>query len=87
MTEDLASQVLEYRKTKDFSTSSELSEIVGAEVYAAIAPYLTFAWSPFYTIRSTGRAGAGEAQSAIEAVVQLDRRSGTGYRVLSWIED
>lgn len=87
MTEDLVSLIMEYRKTKDFSTSSELAEIVGPEVYAAVAPYLTFAWSPFYTIRSTGRAGSGEAQSAIEAVVQLDRRSGTGYRVLSWIED
>ena len=87
MTEDLVSLVMEYRKTKDFTTSSELAEILGPEVYAAVAPYLTFAWSPFYTIRSTGRAGAGEAQSAIEAIVQLDRRSKTGYRILSWKED
>lgn len=86
MTEDLVSQIMEYRKTKDFKTSSELSDILGPEVYAAIAPYLTFAWSPFYTIHSTGQAGEGKAQSAIEAIVQLDRRSKTGYRVLSWKE-
>lgn len=86
MTEELVSQVMEYRKTKDFKTSSELSGILGPEVYAAIAPYLTFSWSSFYTIHSTGQAGDGKAQSTVEAVVRLDRRSKTGYRILSWKE-
>jgi general secretion pathway protein K len=87
MTEELVSKIMEYRKAKDFSTSSELAEILGPEVYAAVAPYLTFAWSSFYTIRSTGQAGDGKAQSAVEATVQLDRRSKTGYRILSWKEE
>jgi len=86
MTEDLVSQVMEYRKEKDFKMTSELVEILGQEVHAAVASYLTFGWSPFYTIRSTGQAADEEAGETLSATVMLDRRSKTGYRLLSWKE-
>jgi len=86
MTEDLVSQVMEYRKEKDFKMTSELVEILGPEVQAAVAPYLTFGWSPFYTIRSTGQVADGEARESLSVTVVLDRRSKTGYRLLSWKE-
>ena len=87
MTEDLVSQILEYRKEKDFKVTSELAEILGPEVHAAVAPYLTFGLSPFYTILSIGEAGDGQVRERLSVTVVLDRRSPTGYRLLSWREE
>ena len=87
MTEDLVSQILEYRKEKDFKVTSELADILGPDVYAAVTPYLTFALSSFYTVRSTGQAGQGGVRDSLSVTVELDRRSPTGYRLLSWREE
>ena len=59
MTEELAREIENYRKTDDFKAISELSEILGLDVYNAVKPYLTTRTLPYYTVTSMGMTGDG----------------------------
>ncbi len=87
MTEDLAREIIDYRKVSDFKSVSEIIEIVGAEVYNSIKSYLTIKTIPYYTITSVGIAGDGKTRRGVEALVKIDAKAKKGYRVIRWLDD
>jgi len=87
MTEDLAREIIDYRKVSDFKSVSEIIEIVGAEVYNSIKSYLTIKTIPYYTITSVGITGDGKTRRGVEALVKIDAKAKKGYRVIRWLDD
>ena len=84
MTEDLVQKIMDYRKTSDFESLSQLQLIVGSEVYARISPYITVETSPYFTIRSVGEMMEGRIRQGVEAMVEIDKKSKKGYRMAQW---
>ncbi len=84
MTDDLVTQVVEYRKTKDFQSINELQQIVGPDVYRGIYRYLTLNQSPYYTIRSTGTIKGSRIFEGVEGIIRLDNRIKKKYQVVQW---
>lgn len=88
MNQELALEICEYRKEKDFSSTSELGSILEKEVYAGISPYITIKSSPFYTIRSTGIAGEDQASHEIKSLLLIDKKMKKNkYRFLRWWDE
>lgn len=87
MTEDLAREIIDYRKGSDFKSVFEIIEIVGAEVYNSIKSYLTIKTIPYYTITSVGITGDGKTRRGVEALVKIDAKAKKGYRVIRWLDD
>ena len=87
MTEELVSEIIDYRKTNDFKSLSELSEILDLEVYNAVKPYLTTRTLPYYTVTSMGMIGDSKTRRGVEAIVKIDARAKKGYRILRWLDD
>lgn len=87
MTEDLARDIVEFRKERDFKTVTELLEIVGADVYKSVQSYLTVQTIPYYTVTSVGIVGGGETRRAVEALVKIDAKTKKGYRIIRWLDD
>lgn len=87
MTEELARAIVNYRKTTDFKSLSELSEILGLEVYNAVRSYLTLRTLPYYTVTSLGMTGDGRIRRGVEAIVKIDARAKKGYKILRWLDD
>jgi len=86
MTEDMVQAIMKYREKKDFRSLSDLSLIVGSEVYAAISPYITLSLSPYYTIKSVGMVKESQTRQGVQAVVKIDRTLQKGYEVIQWID-
>jgi general secretion pathway protein K len=86
MTQEALDQIIEFRKTQNFRSPMELSEIVGPEVYAGIARYLTLRQTPYFTIRSIGTIKDSRIAEGIEAVVCVSSRLEKKYQVLQWKE-
>jgi len=86
MTDDIVLEIMKYREKKDFRAMSELHPVVGAEVYAAIAPYITLSLSPYYTIKSLGTLKESQTRQGVQAVVKIDRTLKKGYEIIQWID-
>ncbi|MDD5722761.1 MAG: type II secretion system protein GspK [Syntrophales bacterium] len=87
MTKDLAREIVDYRKTRDFKSVSEILEIVGAEVYNSVKSYLTIQTLPYYTITSVGVTGDEKTRRGVEALVKIDAKVKKGYRIVRWLDD
>ena len=87
MTEDLAREIIDYRKARDFKSVSEILEIVGAEVYNSVKSYLTIQTLPYYTVTSVGITGDGKTRRGVEALVKIDAKAKKGYRIIRWLDD
>ena len=86
MTEDVVQAILKYRETKDFRSLTDLSLIVGSDIYAGISPYITLSLSPYYTIKSVGMIDGSRARQGVQAVVKIDKSLKKGYEVIQWID-
>jgi general secretion pathway protein K len=86
MTEDMVQAIMKYREKKDFRSLSDLSLIVGSDIYAAISPYITLSLSPYYTIKSVGMLKESQTRQGVQAVVKIDRTLQKGYEVIQWID-
>ena len=84
MTEELVQAIMDYRKEADFKSLTDISAVLGTEVYNAISPYLTLDLSPFFTITSIGKLDDSSIRSGIEVMVEIDKRSKSGYRIVKW---
>ncbi len=87
MTEDMVGKIMEYRGKKDFRSLSELSLLVGTEIYTAISPYITLTLSPYYTVKSTGTLTDSRTRQGVQAVVKIDKTLKKGYEVIQWIDN
>lgn len=84
MTEDLVQEIMDFRKERDFRSLTEISSLIGSNVYNAIYPYITLEISPYYSIMSTGKMEGGKLRQGVEAVVEIDKRLKKGYRIVQW---
>ena len=87
MTDDLVNDIMEYRKEQDFRSITDLLPIVGADVYAAISPYIMLKKCSYYTIRSKGTVHGSKTRKGVTALVEIDRSLKNGYRVIRWLDD
>jgi general secretion pathway protein K len=86
MTEDMVHEIMKYREKKDFRSLTDLSLIVGSDIYAGISPYITLSLSPYYTIKSVGMLKDSQIRQGVQAVVKIDRTLQKGYEVIQWID-
>jgi len=84
MTEDLVQEIINYRKELDFRVLTEVSSLVGADVYNVISPYITLETSPYYSIVSVGKLGDSRIQQGVEALVEINKIFKKGYRMMQW---
>jgi len=84
MTDDLAQGIMDYRKDQDFRALTEVSSIVGSDVYKAIAPYITLETSPFYSITSVGKVEGSKIRQGVKALIMIGRKLKKGYRLVQW---
>ena len=84
MTDKLAQEIMDYRKESDFRALTEVSSLVGADVYKAISPYITLETSPFYSIKSVGKVEGSKIRQGAKALVVIDRSLKKGYRIVQW---
>ena len=87
MTEDMVGKIMEYREKKDFRSLTELSLLVGTDVFMAIAPYITLKLSPYYTIKATGMLTDSRTRQGVQAVVKIDKTIPRGYEIIQWIDN
>lgn len=86
MTEDVVQAIIKYREKKDFRSLTDLSLLVGSDIYAGISPYVTLSLSPYYTIKSVGMLKDSQTREGVQAVVKIDRRLAKGYEIIQWID-
>ncbi len=84
MTGDLAQEIINYRKESDFRVLTDVSSLLGGDVYNAIAPYITLETSPYYSIMSVGKLADSKIKQGVNALVEIDKRLKKGYRVVQW---
>jgi len=84
MTEDLAREIIDHRKKSDFKSLTEVSSLVGGDVYNGISPYITLETSPYYSIMSVGKLADSRIQQGVEALVEIDPKLKKKYRVIQW---
>ena len=84
MTEDLADAMIDYRKEADFKSLTDISALLGSEVYNAISTYITLDFSPFFTITSVGKLNDRKIRRGIEVIVEIGKGFKSGYRIVKW---
>ena len=84
MTDRLVQEIMNHRKESDFRALTEVSSLVGPDVYKAISPYITLETSPFYTIESEGKVEGSKIRQGVKALVVIDKRLKKGYRIVQW---
>ncbi len=86
MTEEAVRLIVEYRSEKDFRFVTELAQVVDADTYRAVSPYLSVKKSPFYTIISEGRLADSRTRHGLKAVVEINPKLEKKYRVIQWVD-
>lgn len=86
MTEDLVQEITEFRKEDDFYSLTDLSELLGPEVYSMVAPYLTLQTNSYFTIESVGTLGGSLVKQGVKALVKIDLKVKKRYSILQWLK-
>ncbi|MBW2369391.1 MAG: general secretion pathway protein GspK, partial [Deltaproteobacteria bacterium] len=81
MTDEMITEIVEYRMEKDFYRFNDLREIVGMDVYNSMARFLSITETPYYTIRSTGFFKDSNISESIEAVIEVNRKLKKKHRI------
>ncbi len=84
MTDELVEEIIIYRKEKDFKSAGELSLVVGADVYTAISPYISFEENAFFTISSMGLIPGSRIRMSVDAMVEVNPTLKKGWRIVQW---
>jgi general secretion pathway protein K len=84
ITPELVQNLIDYRTAADFISTTEVRDLIGADTFSAIVPYITLALSPFYTIRAEGRVSGSPVKQIIQAMVQIDQALPGGYQIMDW---
>jgi general secretion pathway protein K len=87
MPPQLAISIIEKRKTKPLVSLEEISRELPANIGATALPYLSTDQTGVYTLTVRGRRETSRVNRLIRAVVSLDPREPTKYRILYWNEN
>ncbi|MFZ7126507.1 MAG: general secretion pathway protein GspK [Desulfobacterales bacterium] len=86
MTDEDVEAIASFRELQDFKSLTEISDVIGADRFSSIAPYISLEMSPFYTIISEGMVHDSHVRQTIELKVQIDPMAQNRFRVLQRIE-
>lgn len=84
MTEDVLTRITEFRKTQNFKSPTDLQEIIGPDIYAGIARYVTLTQMPYFTVHSVATIDNSKISEEIEAVICVTNRNPKNYEVIQW---
>ncbi len=84
MTEDQVQEIVDYRKEKDFTSLTQISSLLGTDVYNLIAPFITLDSNPYFTIQSVGKMPDSKTRQGMEALVEISKSLDKGYRIVQW---
>jgi len=84
ITSEQVQTIIDYRTSGDFISMAEIRDLIGAQTFSAIAPYITLSLSPYYTIRAEGRVSGSSVRQIIQAMVQIDGELPEGYKIVGW---
>jgi general secretion pathway protein K len=84
ITPEQVQTLIDYRTSGDFKAVAEIRDLIGAQTFSAIAPYINLSLSPFYTIRAEGRVSGSAVRQIIQAMVHIDAALPGGYKIVSW---
>ncbi len=84
MTEDLAQEIVDYRKESDFLSMEQVESVVGSDVFHAILPFITLKTGPYNTIVSVGKLSQSNVMQGVEALVEINPVLKKGFRMIQW---
>jgi len=84
MTPELAEAVQSFRKENGSLSRSQLSKILGSDVYKKVSRYISLDSLSYYTISSVGRLNGSQTRKGVEAMILLDPDAEKRYRIISW---
>jgi len=86
VTDELVAEIVEYRKTGDFISTTDIKRIVGPEVFLQIAKYITMQSSPYYTVSAVGQLDNSRIYEGVTAVIHINSRLDRRYQIVQWID-
>ncbi|MBZ5563674.1 MAG: general secretion pathway protein GspK [Acidobacteriia bacterium] len=87
ITADLASSIIQERRTAPFSSVVQIGDRTAALLPDEALPYLTTGEGNTYRITSTGEIAGSVVHRTVEAFIQLDSQVGSRYRLVAWYDD
>ncbi|HYK89572.1 MAG TPA: hypothetical protein VE398_12425 [Acidobacteriota bacterium] len=87
MTPQMAQMIYERRKVKPFANVNEITQQLPVTLGATTMPFLSTNKTGVYTLTATARRVNSKARRVIRAVVSLDGREATRYRIIYWNEN
>jgi general secretion pathway protein K len=76
--------LIDYRTSGDFISTAEIRDLIGAQTFSAISPYITLSLSSYYTIRAEGRVSGSSVRQIIQVMVKIDGELPGGYQIGGW---
>ena len=86
MTEERAAALADVRRDRDFKSLTEVADLLGAGVFAEMAPYVSLEMSPFYVIHAEGMVSQSAVRQRIALRVRMDPMAPNGFTVIQRIE-
>jgi hypothetical protein len=83
MTDDAVQDILAFRTQADFRSFEEVADIVGADIFEAIAPFITLQMSPYYIIHTEGRVTGSRVRQLLSVRVKIDPAGEKKFVVLA----
>ena len=87
ITADLASSIIQERRTAPFSSVVQIGDRTAALLPDESVPYLTTTEGKTYRITSTGETAGSTVHRTVEAFIQLDSQAASKYRLVAWYDD
>lgn len=75
-----------FRAGRDFESIADLQNLLGSDLSAAAAPFVTFENTSIFTIRSTGMISESSVKSEVDVIVEIDPGLEKKYRIIHWTE-
>jgi general secretion pathway protein K len=82
MTADGVDAILTYRQARDFQSLTEVADVLGADIFDAIAPIVHLQMSPYYVIHTEGRLKGSNVRQLMSVKVMIDPTADRRFVVL-----
>ena len=82
MTDTAVEDIQSFRQGGDFRSLDEVADVVGPEIFEAIAPFITLRMSPYYIIHTEGRVADSPVRQLLSTRVRIDPEEDAPFVVL-----
>lgn len=87
MTEELTSEIMEYRAEKDFNTLGEVQSLIGVDVFRGLSKYLTLKTTSYYKISSTGKIRDSRISDGVTVLIQISNQIREKFQIIEWVDE